>query len=176
MLYEENLSRYFWAEAVNTTCYILNRVSTRRIIKKPPYEIWNKRKLNIYYFHVFGCKCFVLNNGKDNLKKFDAKSDKGIFLEYSTNSKAYRIFNKRTLIVKESIHVTFNEDILLPRESHEYENNDTTIIEKNIENLSLQEKPNQEEIEVTNKNHNDIPREWKYVGSHPKELILGDPS
>ena len=117
-----------------------------------------------------------MNNGKDNLEKFDAKSDEGIFLGYSTNSKAYRVFNKRTLIVEESIHVTFNKDILWPRESHEYENNDTTIIEKNIENLSLQEKPNQKEIEVTNKNHNDIPREWKYVGSHPKELILGNPS
>ena len=80
------------------------------------------------------------------------------------------------MIVEESIHVTFNEDILLPIESHEYEDNDTTIIEKNFEDLSLQEKQNQEQIEVINKNHNDLPKEWKYVGSHPKELILGDPS
>ena len=93
-----------------------------------------------------------------------------------TSSKAYRVFNKRTLIVEESIHITFNEDILLPIESHEYEDNDTTIIEKNIEDLGLQEKQNQEQIEVINKNHNDISKEWKYVGSHPKELILGDPS
>ena len=175
-LCEKNLPIYFWTEAVNTACYILNCVSTRPIIKKTPYEIWNERKPNIYYFHVFRCKCFVLNNEKDNLGNFDAKSDEGIFLGYSTNSKAYRVFNNRTLTVEESIHVTFNEDILLPRESHEYENNDTTIIEKNIENLSLQEKPNHEKIEITNKKHNDIPREWKYVGSHPKELILGDPS
>ena len=100
-----------------------------------------------------------MNNEKDNLGKFDAKSDEAIFLGYFTNSKAYRVFNKRTLTVEESIHVTFNEDILLPKESHEYENNDTTIVEKNIKNLSLQEKPNQEEIEITNKNHNDIPKE-----------------
>ena len=79
MLCERNLSRYFWAEAVNTTCYILNRVSTRPIIKKTPYEIWNERKSNIYYFHIFGCKCFILNNGKDNLEKFDAKSNEAIF-------------------------------------------------------------------------------------------------
>ena len=137
MLCERNLPRYFWTEVVNTACYILSHVSTRPIIKKTSYEIWNGRKLNIYYFHDFGCKCFVLNNEKDNLKKFDAKSDEAIFLGYSTNSKAYRVFNKRTLIVEESIHVTFNEDILLRIESHECEDNDTTIIGKNIGDLSL---------------------------------------
>ena len=93
MLCEKNLLRYFWTEAVNTACYILNRISTRPIIKKTSYEIWNGRKSNIYYFHIFGYKCFILNNGKDDLGKFDAKSDEAIFLGYSTSSKAYRIFN-----------------------------------------------------------------------------------
>ena len=130
MLCEGNLLKYFWAEAVNTTSYILYYVFTRPIIKKTPYEIWKERKLNIYYFHIFGCKCFVLNNGKDNLEKFDAKSNEAIFLDYSTSSKAYRVFNKRTLIVEESNHITFNEDILLPLEKQEYVDNDSIIIEK----------------------------------------------
>ena len=78
MLCEGNLPRYFWAEAVNIACYIKNHVSTRPIIKKTLYEIWNERKSNIYYFHVFGYKYFVLNNGKDNLEKFDTKSDEAI--------------------------------------------------------------------------------------------------
>jgi len=51
----------------------------------------------------------VLNNRKDKLGKFDAKADDGIFLGYSSNSKAYRVFNKRTLTVEESIHVAFDE-------------------------------------------------------------------
>ena len=51
----------------------------------------------------------MLNNGKDNLGKFDAKSDEGIFLGYSLQSKAYRIYNKRTMNIEESIHVTFDE-------------------------------------------------------------------
>ena len=114
MLCEGNLLRYFWIEAVNIACYILNHISTRSIINKTSYEIWNERKPNIYCFDVFGCKYFVLNNEKDNLRKFDTKSDEAIFLSYSTSSKAYRVFNKRTLTVEESIHVTFNEDILLP--------------------------------------------------------------
>ena len=74
MLYKNNLPRYFWAEAVNTSCYSLNRALIRPILKKTPYELWKVRKPNIGYFHVFGCKCYIHNNRKDNLVKFDARS------------------------------------------------------------------------------------------------------
>lgn len=53
-------------------------------------------------FRIFGCKCFILNNGKDKLHKFDTKVDEGIFL-------AYRLFNNRILVVGECLHVTFDE-------------------------------------------------------------------
>ncbi|KAH9792587.1 Integrase catalytic domain-containing protein [Citrus sinensis] len=108
MLNENALPKYFWAEAVNTACYVLNRVLIRPNLNKTPYELWKDRKPNIGYFKVFGCKCFVLNT-KDNLGKFDPKSDVGIFLGYSNSSKAYRVYNKRTLVVEESMHVTFDE-------------------------------------------------------------------
>ena len=108
MLNEHSLPKYFWAEAVNTACYILNRVLVRPLLTKTPYELWNNKKPNVSYFKVFGCKCFILNE-KDNLGKFDAKSDEGIFLGYSWISKAFHIFNKRTLIIEESIHVVFNK-------------------------------------------------------------------
>ena len=104
MLNEHSLPKYFWAEAVNTACYILNSVLIRPLLTKTPYELWNNKKPNVSYFKVFECKCFILNE-KDNLGKFDAKSDEGIFLGYSSVSKAFRIFNKRTLIIEESIHV-----------------------------------------------------------------------
>ena len=107
MLCENNLPKYFWAEAINTSCYIINRAIIRAILKKTLYEPFRERKPNISYFHPFGCKCFFLNNGKDNLGKFDAKSDESIFLGYSLTSKAFRVFNKRTLVVEESIHVIF---------------------------------------------------------------------
>ena len=51
----------------------------------------------------------MLNDGKENLGKFDAKADEGIFLGYSSTSKAYRIYKKRTMTIEESIHVTFDE-------------------------------------------------------------------
>jgi len=61
------------------------------------------------YLRVFGCKCFVLNNGKDNPSKFDSKSDEGIHVGYVVNGHAYRNYNRRLLIVEESIHVNFDE-------------------------------------------------------------------
>ena len=106
MLNENNLPKYFWAEVVNTSCYVLNRILLRPILKKTPYELWKNKKPNISYFKVFGCKCFILNP-KDNLGNFDAKSDVRMFLGYSTSSKVFRIFNKRTMVVEESIHAIF---------------------------------------------------------------------
>ena len=51
----------------------------------------------------------VHNNKKSPLVKFNAKSDEAIFLGYSEHSKAYRVFNKRTLSIEESIHIVFKE-------------------------------------------------------------------
>ena len=94
---------------MNTACYILNRALIRPILKKTPYELYFDRKPNVSHFHIFGCKCFVHNNGKDDLGKFDAKADEALFIGYSSTSKAYRIYNKRTLRIEESIHVVFDE-------------------------------------------------------------------
>ena len=105
---KKNLPKYFWVETINTSCYVLNRILLRLILTKTPYELWKNKKPNISYFKIFGCKCFILNT-KNNLGKFDAKSDVGIFLGYSTSSKAFRVFNKITMVVEESIHVIFYE-------------------------------------------------------------------
>ncbi|KAG8634434.1 hypothetical protein MANES_17G033205v8 [Manihot esculenta] len=117
----DDYSRYTWVvflahkddcfdtfKTINTACYVSNRVLIRPLLNKIPYELWNGRKPRVSYFRVFGCKCFILNN-KDNLGKFESKTDEGIFLGYSISSKSYRVFNKRTLIVKESMHVVFDE-------------------------------------------------------------------
>ena len=79
------------------------------ILKKTPYELYKGRKPNISHFKVFGCKCCILNNGKDNMGKFDSKVDEGIFLGYSLHGYAYRAYNKRTMQVKESMHIAFDE-------------------------------------------------------------------
>jgi len=63
----------------------------------------------VKYFKTFGSKCYILRD-RENLGKFDSKSDEGIFLGYSTNSRAYRVFNKRTETVMESINVVIDDE------------------------------------------------------------------
>ncbi|KAK2395618.1 hypothetical protein QL285_057339 [Trifolium repens] len=108
MMHETKLAKYFWAEAVNTACYIQNRIYIRPMLNKTTYELFKGRKPNISYFHQFRCTCYILNN-KVYKKKFDAKACKGIFIGYSERSKAYRVNNSETNTVEESIHVRFND-------------------------------------------------------------------
>lgn len=99
MIRETSIPKYFLANAINTTCYVLNKFIIRSILEKTRYELTKGRKPNIFYFRLFGYKCFILNNKKGNLGKFNVKSDEGIFLGYSS----------RTTLVEESIHVAFDE-------------------------------------------------------------------
>jgi hypothetical protein len=110
MLHEYTIPKILWAKAVNTACYVVNRVSLRPIIKKISYELWIERKPNLSYFKVFGSKCFVLNE-TPKVTKFDSKSIERIFVGYSSTSKAYRIYIPTSQIVIESVHVKFDESI-----------------------------------------------------------------
>ena len=107
ILNESPLPKSFLSNVVNTTCYIMNRTLIRPILNKTPYELYFGRKPNISHFHIFGCKCYVHNNGKDNFDKFDSKSDKALFNRYFAFRKAFHVFIKRILKIKESIHVFY---------------------------------------------------------------------
>ncbi|XP_070031240.1 putative mitochondrial protein AtMg00710 [Nicotiana tabacum] len=108
MLIDSGVPKSFLAKAVNTAFYLINKYMIRSLLDKTPYEFLNGRKPKLNYLRAFGCKCFALNNGKEALE-FDAKSDKGIFLCYSSQSKAYKVYNKKTRYVEESIHVIFDK-------------------------------------------------------------------
>ena len=110
MLLNKIIPWKFWAEAMNTSCHIRSRIYFRAGTKKTSYEIWREKKPKVKYFRVFGSKCYILN-GRENLGKFDAKSDEGIFLGYSTNSRAYRVYNKHTKTVMELINVVIDDTI-----------------------------------------------------------------
>jgi hypothetical protein len=94
LLSESGITYYLWVKVVNLTCYVLNRVSIRSIIKKNTYELWIDGRSNVAYFHIFSYKYFVRKNVKDNLNKFKFKLDEGIFLRYSFTNKVYRIYIK----------------------------------------------------------------------------------
>ena len=108
MLSEANRATQLLAAYVNTACFNQNRSLIVKRFKKTSYKRFHGRKPSISFLHIFGCNCFILNN-RDNFGKFDPKADDGIFLGYSSISKAFRVFNKRRQTIEETIHVTFNE-------------------------------------------------------------------
>nr|GEZ12316.1 putative ribonuclease H-like domain-containing protein [Tanacetum cinerariifolium] len=109
MLADSLLPIPFWAEAVNTACYVQNRVLVTKPHNKTPYELLHGRTPSIGFMRPFGCHVTILNT-LDPLGKFKGKVDEGFLVGYSVNSKAFRVFNSRTRIVQETLHVNFLEN------------------------------------------------------------------
>ncbi|GJW45009.1 putative ribonuclease H-like domain-containing protein [Tanacetum coccineum] len=108
MLADSKLPTTFWAEAVNTACYVQNRVLVVKPHNKTPYELFHGRTPTLSFMRPFGCPVTILNT-IDHLGKFDGKADEGFFVGYSLNSKAFRVFNSRTRIVEENLHIRFSK-------------------------------------------------------------------
>nr|GEX41273.1 hypothetical protein [Tanacetum cinerariifolium] len=99
----------FWAEAVNTACYVLNRALVTKTHNKTPYELLNGRTPRQDFMRPFGYLVTILNT-LDPLGKFRGKADEGFLVGYSVTSKAFRVFNTKTKKVKENQHVKFLEN------------------------------------------------------------------
>ncbi|GJY93465.1 retrovirus-related pol polyprotein from transposon TNT 1-94 [Tanacetum coccineum] len=108
MLADSKLPTTFWAEIINTTCYVQNRVLVVKPHNTTPYELFYGRTPTLSLIRPFGCPLTILNT-IDHLGKFDGKADEGFFVGYSLNSKAFRVFNSRTKIVEENLHIRFSE-------------------------------------------------------------------
>jgi hypothetical protein len=108
MLDEHRTPRRFWAEAVNTACYVSNRIYLRVHKKKTCYELMHGRTPKVSHFHVFGCKCFILKKGR-KLDKFEDRSVDGIFFGYASHSRAYRVLNLEINQILETCEVTLDE-------------------------------------------------------------------
>ncbi|GJT14376.1 retrovirus-related pol polyprotein from transposon TNT 1-94 [Tanacetum coccineum] len=99
---------FLWAEAVATACYTQNRSMIRRRHGKTPYELLHDKPPDLSYLHVFGALCYPTNDS-ENLGKLQPKADIGIFIGYAPTKKAFRIYNRRTRRIIETIHVDFDE-------------------------------------------------------------------
>ncbi|KAK2452140.1 putative mitochondrial protein [Trifolium repens] len=200
MMHETKLAKHFWAEAVNTACYIQNRIYIRPLLNQTTYELFKGRKPNISYFHQFGCTCYILNN-KAYKRKFDAKACKGIFIGYSERSKAYRVYNSETNTVEESIHVRFDDkepDSKMSEQDNSYAGVPYQHIDSEPEKASeaveaseavLEEDAEEASQLEASQEHDDTSeedtqpsadvdeaprRKFKYRSSHPEDLILGN--
>ncbi|GJU02572.1 retrovirus-related pol polyprotein from transposon TNT 1-94 [Tanacetum coccineum] len=135
---------FFWAEAIATTCFTQNRSLIIPRHEKTPYHIINGRKSSVKFFHIFGSLCYIVRDG-EKLDKMKEKGDACIFVGYSTTSRAYRVYNKRTRLIVETIHVNFDE---LPQMASDHVSSDpvpqcpTTALEQDSLSPGLQHQEN----------------------------------
>lgn len=108
LLFEKELPKRFWAEAVNTAIYLQNRLPTKAVLGKTPFEAWFGYKPSVAHLKVFGCLCYTWIPGQKR-GKLDSKAQVGVFVGYSNVSKGYRIYDPSTDKVYVSRDVKFNE-------------------------------------------------------------------
>nr|GEY09920.1 hypothetical protein [Tanacetum cinerariifolium] len=134
MLTFANLPLFLWAEAIATSCFTQNRSIIHKRFDKTPYELMNKRKPNIKFFHVFGFRCYLLND-YDDVGKLKAKGDIRVFVGYSKESVTFIIYNKRTRKIHESVNESslssLNDDVHQSLEEFAIPSSNTLSISNN---------------------------------------------
>lgn len=109
MLKEKGLPNKIWAQAVSTTVYIVNRCSTKAVANKTLMKAWPGRKPSAKHLKVFGSICYTyIPDAK--MSKFNDKTEKGIFLGYSSTSKGYWVYNLQTKKLIISRDIKFDEN------------------------------------------------------------------
>ena len=92
LLQDAKLPISFWEEAFNTACYTQNRYLINKAHGKSPYSIMSKSKPTVKHLHVFGSKCYILKDNSEYVGKFDSKVFEAIFLGYSLERTAYKVY------------------------------------------------------------------------------------
>jgi hypothetical protein len=95
MLSGVGLGQEFWAEAVGTACYLVNRSPSSALDDKTPQEVWIGKKPSLTHLKVFGCDAYV-HVPKENTSKLDKKDEKCIFIGYKYGLKGYKLWNPET--------------------------------------------------------------------------------
>ncbi|GMJ14768.1 hypothetical protein HRI_005146000 [Hibiscus trionum] len=155
MLRAAGLEKAFWAEAVNTACYLVNRAPSTAIELKTPMEMWTGKPVDYSNLHIFGSIVYVMYNAQE-ISKLDPKSRKCKFLGYADGVKGYRLWDPTARKVIISRDVIFVEDKLQRKEeddSTDKEKPETTQIhvENEFEQRDCSEaEPELEESEPEN--------------------------
>nr|GFA74575.1 hypothetical protein [Tanacetum cinerariifolium] len=103
-----NLVKNNLVQAIATACFTQNRSIIHKHFDKTPYELINNRKPNIKFFRVFECRCYLLND-YEHVRKLKAKGDIRVFVGSLKESAAFKIYNKRTRKIHDSMNVNFDE-------------------------------------------------------------------
>ena len=95
MLNDKGPSHDYWAEAINTKCYVVKKSSTSDLVDKTPYEAWASKRTSLVHLRVFGCDAFV-HIPKERKQNLESKSKKCIFVRYKDGVKGYKLWNPTT--------------------------------------------------------------------------------
>ncbi|KAK4387924.1 Retrovirus-related Pol polyprotein from transposon TNT 1-94 [Sesamum angolense] len=146
MLQEKHLPKVFWAEAVYTAVYLLNRCPTKAVQNMTPIEAWSGKKPSAKHLRVFGSICYV-HIPTEKRHKLEEKTEKGIFLGYSTQSKGYRIYNLKTKKLIISRDVEFDEDAMWNWDEEKVERQSVMIPKETPPQQQQEEGTDQAEME-----------------------------
>ena len=108
MLSGARLGQEFWAEAADTTCYLVNRSPSSALEDKTPHEVWTGKKPSLSHLRVFGCDAYV-HVPKEKRTKLDNKYERCIFIGYKDGLKGYKLWNSETRKVVYNRDVVFRE-------------------------------------------------------------------
>ena len=119
MRIQSGLPKMFWAEAVNTAAYLINRGPSVPLNYQLPEEVWSGKEVNLSHLRVFGCTSYVLTN-PDNRDKLDPKARKCYFIGYGTDMYGYKFWDYQDKKIIRSRNVTFNEYMFYKDTSTEF--------------------------------------------------------
>lgn len=197
---KKNMSGRFWAEAMNTAGYVINRIPSQNINYVSPYKKLTDIKPNVSYFRVFGCICYVFV--PNHLRhKMDKKAIRCVFVGYDSQRKGWRccdpnsgkVYVSRNVIFDEQSSWWSPENKVLP-DSDQLKNDlknskialDFTDNEVEVEQGSLDqhnEPQNDAESEPSNQNQPTLRRSQRVSKPNPKyanvaivEDVLAEPS
>jgi hypothetical protein len=108
MLGGAGLGKELWAEAMGTTCYLVNKLPSSVMDAKTPQKVWIGQKPSLTHLKVFGCEAYV-HVSKENRSKLDKNVEKCMFIGYKYGLKGYKIWNQETKKVLYSRDVVFKE-------------------------------------------------------------------
>jgi hypothetical protein len=106
LLFQNNIPKIYWSDAVLTATYLINRLPSVKLKNMSPLEILKERKIDMDHIRVFGCTCFVHIKRND---KLDRNSVKTIFLGYSSGKKGYKCYDPKNHKLYISRDVSFIE-------------------------------------------------------------------
>nr|GFC91011.1 retrovirus-related Pol polyprotein from transposon TNT 1-94 [Tanacetum cinerariifolium] len=167
MLSAAKVPLFFWAEVIATACFTQNRSLITPRHEKTPYQIINERKPSVKFFHIFGSVCYIVRDG-ENLDKMKEKGDECIFVGYSTQSRAYRVYNKRTRVIMESIHVNFDE---LPQMASVHNSSDPEPTCQTMASVQISSDP-APECQTMVLEHDSLSPRRKYTTSYELDLLF----